>query len=96
MYEISSKLYLEIADRLMAEIGSKEYFSGAILCTHGDIECKLLCSLIIERERTAAPDQNYPTIVDIIPVWWEFSTVEGSVELLNDFSFSELKALILE
>lgn len=96
MYEISSKLYLEIADGLMAEIGSKEYFSGAILCTHGDIECKLLCSLIIERERTAAPDQNYPTIVDIIPVWWEFSTVEGSVELLNDFSFSELKALILE
>lgn len=96
MYEISSKLYLEIADRLMAEIGSKEYFSGAILCTHGDIECKLLCSLIIERERTAAPDQNYPTIVDIVPVWWEFSTVEGSVELLNDFSFSELKALILE
>ena len=96
MYEISSKLYLEIADRLMAEIGSKEYFSGTILCTHGDIECKLLCSLIIERERTAAPDQNYPTIVDIVPVWWEFSTVEGSVELLNDFSFSELKALILE
>lgn len=96
MYEISSKLYLEIADRLMAEIGSKEYFSGAILCTHGDIECKLLCSLFVERSRHTEPDENYPAIVDIIPVWWEFSTVEGSVELLNDFSFSELKALILD
>lgn len=96
MYEISSKLYLEIADRLTCEIGSKEYFSGAILCTHGDIECKLLCSLFVERSRHAEPDRNYAPIVDIVPVWWEFSTVEGSVELLNDFSFSELKALIVE
>lgn len=95
MYEISSKLYLEIADRLMAEIGSKEYFSGVIFYTHGDVECKLLCSLIVERSRRVEPDESYPAVVDIIPVWWEFSTVEGSVEWLNDFSFSELKALIL-
>ena len=92
MYEISSKLYLEIADRLMAEIGSKEYFSGAILCTHGDIECKLLCSLFVERSRHTEPDENYPAIVDIVPVWWEFHTTDSAGERLNDFSFNYLRA----
>ncbi len=95
MYEVSSNLYLKIADALVAAIGSRDYFSGVIYHTEGDTECKLCVTLFIERARHADKESCFPPICDLIPVWWEFSTVAGSIELLNDFSFSELKAIVL-
>ena len=31
---------------------------------------------------------------DLVPVWWEFHTVGSDGEALNDFSFSEVRALL--
>lgn len=95
MYGIATNLYLEIADRLVDAIGSKEFFSGVVSYTFGDVECRLVCTLIIHRAERAENDASYPRITEIVPVWWEFSTVDGSVQLLNDFSFGELKSYIL-
>jgi hypothetical protein len=49
------------------------------------VECRLTCTLVIERERRD-PSQ----IVALLPVWWEFKTIVGTEELLNDFSWCEM------
>jgi hypothetical protein len=94
MYEISSSLYLDIADRLVAAIGGKEFFSGVVTVQSGDVECRLICTLIVERSR-GVEGTSFPAISNLLPIWWECHTLIGGEELLNDFCFSELKASIL-
>ena len=94
MYEISTSLYLDIADRLVAAIGGREFFSGVVTVHSGDVECRLICTLIVERSRVAEGASLSP-ISNLLPVWWECHTLVGGEELLNDFCFSELKATIL-
>lgn len=79
----------------MSAIGSKTYFSGSVTFTHGEVDCRLICTLFIERNRDTACDGHRATISKIIPVWWEFHTSIGSEELLNDFSFKELLTIAL-
>lgn len=92
MYEVSDELYLEIAAKLLGEVRALDYFSGSIIHTAGDVECRLVCSLIVER---VGDSERGVRVSRITPVWWEFHTTEGSVELLNDFSFSTLVELAL-
>ena len=33
-------------------------------------------------------------IADLVPVWWEFHTTGDGGEVLNDFSFSDLRACL--
>lgn len=89
MYKISTQLYLEIADKLMAAIGSKEFFSGSVRLTIGDTECTLICTLIVEHESIPTEGHCFCAISSLIPVWWEFHTIVDGEELLNDFSFKE-------
>lgn len=79
----------------MSAIGSKTYFSGSVTFTHGEVDCRLICTLFIERTRGTECDGHRATISKIIPVWWEFHTSIGSEELLNDFSFKELLTIAL-
>ena len=95
MYTISHQLYHEVSERLLGAIGSKSYFSGAVTFTHGDVDCRLICTLFIERTRNQECEGHRATISKIIPVWWEFHTTTGSEELLNDFSFKELLCIAL-
>ena len=40
-------------------------------------------------------DPKGPRIVeDMLPVWWEFHTYLGGEEVLNDFSFGDLRACL--
>lgn len=92
MYEISSELYLEVADQLLDHFGDGGYFSGAIELDHGDVECRMLLSAVIYRERVALPEgRTVERLSDAVPVWWEFHTFINGVEVLNDFSFSTLR-----
>lgn len=95
MYEISSNLYLKIAEAMMSQIGLRDYFSGVVYYTAGDVECRLLVTLFVERATDIEEGSTYRRVSDLIPVWWEFSTIEGGVELLNDFSFNTLRNTIL-
>lgn len=94
MYEISPQLYLEIANALLSEIGTANFFSGSINLTHHDIFCKLICTVIVRRERTIEPEDSHPAVEQLCDVWWEFHTTEGGEELCNDFSFSTLQQYI--
>ena len=91
MYCVSSELYDEVAARLCDAIGSGAYFSGTIEFPHADVACRLTASLLFYRRREVWPEGERSCITDVIPVRWEFHTVMPEGEVLNDFSFSELK-----
>ena len=95
MYSVSSELYLEVAARLAEAIGGGSYFSGSLTFPFGDMECRLTASVIVYRRGgRAPPGGDRDAIADLVPVWWEFHTVGSDGEALNDFSFSEVRALL--
>ena len=91
-FSVSPELYREAAVRLCDGIGCSDYFSGAIAFTYSNVDCRLTASLIVYRRTERAPEGVSHPIADLVPVWWEFHTVGPDGELLNDFSFAELKS----
>lgn len=96
MYEITSSIYLELAERLVAAVGDKEFFSGAVVAYDGDLCCRLVCTVIVSRERELIDDRVRRVIKRIVPVWWELKTAVGEEVVDNDFSFEELRRVIFE
>jgi hypothetical protein len=89
MYETTPSVYLKIAELLLAKIGTRDFFSGNVTLHDGDVECRLICTLVVSRER------HIPyCVVELLPVWWEFRTSTENGELSNDFSFSEMMRYI--
>ena len=95
MYEITSQIYTKAAERLRDRIDDGNYFSGAIDFTVGDVECRLVASLIIYRKSVAMPEGIVEFIDDIVPVWWEFHTIVECEEQINDFDFAIFKEHML-
>ena len=95
MFTISSQLYEELAARLREEIGRDGYFSGSIALPFEGTDCKLKASVVIYRKLVEEPEGTRDIIDDVVPVWWEFSTVCEGEELLNDFSFGDFKEFLL-
>ncbi len=89
MYETTPLVYLKIAELLLAKIGTRDFFSGSVTLHDGDVECRLICTLVVSRDR------HIPyCVVELLPVWWEFRTSTENGELSNDFSFSEMMSYI--
>lgn len=95
MYTVTPALYEQTATRLRKAIGRNNYYSGSLDFTFDDIDCRFTASLIVYRQQTSMPDDTITTIDDIVPVWWQFSTSREGIDLLNDFSFGELRDFIL-
>lgn len=91
-YSVSSALYREAAARLADAIDGGSYFSGSVRFDFDGMSCCLRASVIVYRRRESLPEGEFRPIADLVPVWWEFHTVGEAGEVLNDFSFSELKA----
>ena len=85
MYELTPTIYLKLASLLAEQIGMRHFFSGVVVCHDGDIECRLVCTVVVSREK-----RNPRSITSIAPVWWELRTTSGAEELCNDFSFDEM------
>lgn len=94
MLTISSQLYEELAGRLLEKIGRDNYFSGSVEISTDDTECKLTASLVIYRTLLDLPEGAIDAIDDIVPVWWEFATIRNGEDVINDFSFNDLKEFI--
>ena len=84
MYEISDKLYANVAEELVVAIGAKEFFSGSVVAMDDEVECRLVTTLIVSH------DEDCRSITSIVPVWWECHTTIGGCEVCNDFSFSSV------
>lgn len=95
MYNVSIELYDHLLGILCSEIGNKDYYSGVIDFSLGDVECSLHLSAVIYHSTDYYTEGGCTYLSDIIPVWWEFHTYnqEGE-ELLNNFSFNELRELL--
>ncbi|MBQ8775272.1 MAG: hypothetical protein IJZ50_05435 [Alistipes sp.] len=79
---------------MMAQIATKGFFSGRVDLTVGDTFCSLICTLVVHRGKPSEESSLRP-IERLVPVWWEFRTIEGGEEILNDFSFREMLAIAL-
>ena len=91
MIHIDKTAYHLIADKLRREIGTDDYYSGEVVHQTPEYDATLTSTLIIYRSTHTAPDRTFTTIDDIVPVWWEFHTFNQQGEILNDFSFTELR-----
>ncbi len=95
MYEITSSIYLELAERLVAEVGDREFYSGVIVCYDGEVRCRLVTTLVIRRGEVLHDDRKVRAIVGIVPVWWEFEASVGEAVVEDDFSFGVLRDTIV-
>jgi hypothetical protein len=96
MIEITSQIYEEIACNLRATIGEVNYFNGKVEINNEEFYATLTLSAIVYHRNEELPEGNVSRIANIVPVWWEFSTVQECGEVLNDFSFAELKPYVIE
>lgn len=85
IYETTPTIYFSIAELLFEKIGLGDFFSGSVTLNDGDVECRLITTLVVVRDK-----YNPNRIVALRPVWWEFKTNNGVEELMNDFSFDEM------
>ena len=85
MYETTPSIYLELASLLVERIGTRDFFSGSIICYDVDVECRLICTVVVGHDK-----RDLRRITSIVPVWWEMCTTHGTEELDNDFSFAEM------
>jgi len=95
MYSITSQFYYEVAQRLCDAIDGESYFSGSVTFLYMNIECRLTLSVIVHRDRVSTSEDELNQILNLVPVWWEFHTYDQSVEIVNDFSFNELKTYLV-
>lgn len=94
MYNVSFQLYHKLAELLLEEVSECGYYNDSIEFCHEGIDCQLLLSAVIYHRIVEAPDYRTEIISDIVPVWWEFHTYTEDGEILNTFSFNELRTFI--
>jgi hypothetical protein len=98
MIEITPQTYRRLADLLRDRIATAEWINTSIAVEIATadplaaIEGILTLTAIVYRRTEHYPEGPRRPITDIVPVWWEFSTEQ----CLNDFSFAELKTMLLE
>ena len=92
IYSVSTQLYEQVADALLAAIGDRHYFSGVVEFTSDEgVECRLVTSCVVYSRRVEMPEGEGSRIRSVIPVWWEFHTLSPAGRLDNDFSFRNLQ-----
>ena len=94
MYNVLPELYREVLTRLLDEISSRGYYSGALEFEYWGVECRMVLSAVIYRDEVQYPEGAFSVVADIVPVWWEFHTFIDGEEVVNNFSFNELREYI--
>ncbi len=94
MLIINSTLYERLADLLVDAIDGKEFYSDVIDFQHDQVECCFSATLMIYYREHRFPEGNEMQIENIVPVWWEFHSIEGERERLNDFDFALLNQVV--
>lgn len=91
---ITERQYREIAKKIIEEIVGRNYFSGSFEFEWEEYSARMLTTLIIYYTQVSRPEGEATIISDVIPVWWELHTMGEEGEVLNDFSFNELRNYI--
>ena len=96
MYRISPECYCKLFELLLEEFDRKEYYSGSFEFDFKGVRFRMVLSAFIYRRLEKRPEGEFSRVCDVVPVWWELHTEYEGEELLNDFSFNELRAYIRE
>ena len=91
MFNVSSVIYGRVAEIILDRIGSSDYLSESFEFEFEGVVFKMLFSGVFYRKRLYLPEGECDVLTDIVPVWWEFHTFNQQGEMLNDFSFNELR-----
>ncbi len=94
MYQILPELYVEIAENLFDQLEGRGYYSGSFSFEYCGITCRMVLSAVVYYEADDPFVGYVGGVKDIVPVWWEFHTESDGGEMLNDFSFNELRKVI--
>ena len=94
MITITSDTYREMADQLADHLADTDYYSGEIHHSTPDYDATLTSTLVVYRTTHTAPDREWTTIADVVPVWWSCSTVTDEGERLNDFDFNIVRKIL--
>ena len=96
MIEITDRIYRLVAAGLREEIGDAEWFNGTLGGDLPDLEWRLTLTAIAYRRDEVLPEGARRPVSDVVPVWWEFSTLTEEGQCPNDFSFTELKPYLID
>jgi hypothetical protein len=91
MFNVSSVIYGRVAEIILDRIGPSDYLRESFEFECEGVVCRMLFSGVLYRKRLYLPEGEFDAIDDIVPVWWEFHTFNQQGEILNDFSFTELR-----
>ena len=91
MYNVLPELYREVATEIIERVGHRGYYSGTFDMAWGSVECHVVLSAVIYRSEEQYPEGVVSRVSDVVPVWWEFHTFRGGEEIINNFSFNEMR-----
>ncbi len=91
MYDILPELYREVAAEIIERADGRDYYSGLFDMEWNGVECHMVLSVVVYRSQRRYPEGVVSIISDMVPVWWEFHTYIEGEEVLNNFSFNELR-----
>ena len=94
MYDVLPELYQEVATKIVEQVGRRGYYSDALDFEWDGVECHMVLSAVIYRRTEQFPEGEKWLVADMVPVWWEFHTYVDGEEVLNNFSFNELREFI--
>ena len=94
MYDVLPELYQEVATKIIEQVGRRGYYSGTLDFEWESVECHMVLSAVVHRRTEQFPEGEKWLVADMVPVWWEFHTYVDGEEVLNNFSFNELREFI--
>ena len=94
MYDVLPELYQEVATKIIEQVGRRGYYSAALDFEWGGVECHMVLSAVVYRRTEQFPEGESSVVADMVPVWWEFHTFVDGDEVLNNFSFNEMREYI--
>ena len=94
MYDVLPELYQEVATKIIDQVGRRGYYSDALDFEWNGVECHMVLSAVVYRRTEQYPEGKSSVVADMVPVWWEFHTFIDGEEVLNNFSFNEMREYI--
>jgi hypothetical protein len=98
MIHITEDHYCRIAAKLAEAIdGSPDWYNSEIWLEFPDFDCWFRLTAILYWERGMdGSGKPIAEFKDIVPVWWELTTVEEDGQTCNDFCFSDFKMYLTQ
>lgn len=91
MFCVTPEIYGRAAEIIADRLGQTDYLSENFEFEADGVLCRSLFSAVVYRKRLYVPEGELDVLSDLVPVWWEFHTFDAEGEMLNDFSFNELR-----